>query len=249
MRRALSWSVVFAALVCRALSIQQAPADEPVKTAAKTSGTATVDGAKDAPKAPVSPFEKWEGEIRKFEAQDEQSPPPACGIVFVGSSSIRLWKLNESFPDLPVINRGFGGSQIVDSAHFAERIVVKYRPRMVVFYAGDNDIAQKKTAETLLADFQKFVEVVRRSLPCTKIVFIAVKPSPSRWKFAEEQRKTNAAIREFCDQSPCLEFVDVWPEMLGEDGQPRAEFFVADRLHMSAEGYRLWTSLVRPHLD
>jgi lysophospholipase L1-like esterase len=196
---------------------------------------------------PAQP-DKWEATIKKFEEADAKAQPAPGGIVFVGSSSIRLWRLSEGFPDLPVINRGFGGSQLADSVRYADRIVTPYRPRVVVLYAGDNDIAAGKSPETIRDDYRNFVAAVRAKLPCTKIVFISIKPSPSRWKLADKAREANRLIREDqrCDR--CQSFVDVWPDMLGADGQPRAELFVADKLHLSPAGYEIWTKLLRPCL-
>lgn len=215
------------------LSCEALPAAEPASPAASPA---------------VSRFEKWEPAVRKFEEQDAMNPPPCGGIVFVGSSSIRLWKLEQSFPEMPVINRGFGGSQIIDSVHFAERIVVPYRPRIIAFYAGDNDTAQGKSAEEVTADFQKFADLVRCRLPGTRLLFISIKPSPSRWKLAAVQKDANESIRRICEQTPCLTYVDVWQPMLDSNDEPRAELFVADKLHLSAEGYRIWTEAIRPHL-
>lgn len=224
-------------LLMALLTSQTLPAADPV-----------AGSASPAPAAVVSRFEKWEPAIRKFEEQDEMNPPLCGGIVFVGSSSIRLWKLDQSFPGLPVINRGFGGSQIIDSVHFADRIVVPYRPRIIAFYAGDNDTAQGKSAAEVTADFQKFADLVRCRLPGTRLLFISIKPSPSRWKLAAVQKETNESIRKICEQNPCLTYVDVWQPMLDSEGQPRAELFVADKLHLSADGYRIWTEAIRPHL-
>lgn len=194
-------------------------------------------------------FAKWEKAIAAFEDADRANPPPKNGVVFVGSSSIRLWDVKNSFPDLPVINRGFGGSQIEDSAHFAERIVVPYAPRVIVFYAGDNDIASGKTPERVEADFQQFVKNVRAKLPEATILFLAIKPSPSRWKFYETQQQANARIRKVCESGPQLKYLDVVKPMLNDDGQPRDELFLKDRLHMNADGYRLWTEIVVPELQ
>lgn len=193
-------------------------------------------------------FAKWEPEIRKFEVSDASQPPKAGGIVFVGSSSIRLWKLEKSFPDLPVINRGFGGSEIEDSVHFAKRIVLPYHPKTVVFYAGDNDIKKNKTAETVASHFKDFCGVVHDHLPQTKILFIGIKPSPSRWSLIAEQRKANGLIRDFCASTNYARFVDVEPVMLGSNGEPEPELFKEDKLHMTDAGYERWTAVLAPAL-
>src|SRR6478672_9509999 len=129
-----------------------------------------------APSLAADPADRWEADIRKFEEADRQSPPAPGQVVFVGSSSIRLWKLKESFPDVPVISRGFGGSQLGDAAKYAERIVTPYKPRVVVVYAGDNDLAAGKAPTVVRDDYKKFVAAVRGRQPDVKIVFIGIKP-------------------------------------------------------------------------
>ncbi len=206
----------------------------------------SIAAAQDAP--PTDRFAKWEPEIRKFEVSDASKPPQAGGIVFVGSSSIRMWKLEKSFPDLPVVNRGFGGSEIEDSVHFAKRIVLPYHPKTVVFYAGDNDIKNKKTAETVAAHFREFCQVVHDHLPETKILFIGIKPCPSRWNLIGEQRKANGLIRDFCNSTDYARFVDIEPVMIGENGEPEPSLFKEDKLHMTDAGYERWTALLTPAL-
>lgn len=191
----------------------------------------------------------WEAAIQAFEARDRAAPPPQDALLFLGSSSIRLWKLDESFPDLPVINRGFGGSEIADSVRFTPRIVLPYKPRLIVFYAGDNDVAKGKTSETVLADFQALVRVVHETLPDTRIAFIAIKPSLKRWNLVGTMREANALVRAFTETDKRLAFIDVDAPMIAPDGRPRPELLLEDGLHLNAEGYTLWTSLVRPHLD
>lgn len=193
--------------------------------------------------------DRYEAEIRKFEAEDAKSPPPKDGMVFVGSSSIRLWKTKDAFPDLPVINRGFGGSHVADCVHFASRIVTNYKPRLVVFYAGDNDIAAGKKAEQVAADFEHFTAAVRKELPATRIIFVAIKPSVARWKLWPVQQDANRRIAEFCTNHRAMDFLDVTPSMLGKDGMPRAELFQKDGLHLNEEGYRVWNELLRPYLQ
>lgn len=195
-----------------------------------------------------SPHARWEKAIAEFEKRDAEKMPPKDGIVFVGSSSIVGWKLDESFPDLPIIKRGFGGSQLDDSVHFAPRIVTKYEPKIVVLYAGDNDLASGKTPEKVASDFDAFVRLVHEKLPKTKIIYVAVKPSIARWKLIDKVRETNRLIAEKCKKDERLVFLDIQPLMLGDDGQPKPELFVKDGLHLSAEGYRRWSDLLRPHL-
>ncbi len=202
----------------------------------------------DEEKANKPNFEKWEASIQKFESQDKQTPQPQGANLFVGSSSIRMWKLDKSFPKSKTINRGFGGSEIADSIHFADRIILKHQPAVIQLYAGDNDISHGKSAETVTADFRKFVSVVRKKLPDVRITFIAIKPSIKRWNLADEIREANKAISAICAADNQMDYVDVFKPMLGDDGKPRPELFLKDGLHMNDEGYRLWASIVRPLL-
>jgi lysophospholipase L1-like esterase len=189
----------------------------------------------------------FQSEIEAFEAADRAHPAAPGGVMFLGSSSIRLWKgLAEDFPNLPVVNRGFGGSTIPDSTRYTDRIVVPHKPRLIVFYAGDNDIAAGHSPERVLTDFKAFVSGLHERLPETRLLFISIKPSPSRAKFFPEAKEANRLVREFIETDPKLAYVDVWTPMLGEDGQPREELFGPDRLHMNRKGYELWTSILRP---
>ncbi len=204
--------------------------------------------AEDGKPQAENPSARWESTIQKFEEQDNANPPKKNHVVFVGSSSIRMWKLDKSFPELQPINRGFGGSEIADSIYFADRIILKHQPRVVVLYAGDNDLAKGKTPERVTSDFKQFVATVHKSQPDTKIVFIAVKPSIARWKLIDKVRAANAAVAEICSKNESLEFVDIDAPMLGDDGKPRPDLFLKDGLHMTEAGYEIWSDLVRPHI-
>jgi lysophospholipase L1-like esterase len=191
---------------------------------------------------------RWEPAMQKFEEQEKASPSPKGEIVFWGASSIVRWNLHESFPDLKAINRGFGGSEMADAARYASRIVVPLKPRIVVLYPGENDIARGVTAETVGAGFQQFVKNVHDPLPQTKIIAIGLKPTPVRWQFFEEGRKANRLIKAYCERQTGCTYVNVEPEMLGKDGHPRPELYVSDGEHMTPEGYKIWTRLVTPLL-
>ena len=198
---------------------------------------------------PKEDFARWEKEISGLEAKADKQKPPSEGIVFVGSSSIRRWDLKKSFGDLPTINSGFGGSQLADSVHFAPRIILPYKPKAVVLYAGDNDLARGKTPEQIAEDYEEFVALIHKSLPETKVVYIAVKPSLSRWKLIDKVRDTNKLIEKQASEGKNQAFVDIDAPMLGEDGKPRQELFAADGLHLSDAGYKIWASLVLPHIS
>jgi lysophospholipase L1-like esterase len=192
---------------------------------------------------------KWEKAIARFEAEDRENPPPEKGVLFVGSSSIVMWKRDKWFPDLPAFNRGFGGSTIADVIHFADRIVLPYRPETIVFYSGDNDIAGGMKAAEVAADFRRFAARVRRALPETAMLVIGIKPGTARWKLYPEMRKANALIEKKTENDPKLHFIAIEEAMLNEDGTPREDLLLEDGLHMNDAGYRIWTGLVREKLD
>ena len=189
-------------------------------------------------------------EIAAFEAADRREPPTTGGVLFVGSSSIRLWpRLGDDFPGISVLQRGFGGSQLSDVVRYAPRIVIPYRPRLIVLYAGDNDLWEGKSADSVFRDYQAFVTLVHRALPETRIAYISIKPSGSRWAVADKMRAANAMIREHAARDPRLSYVDVFTPMLDSSGNPREDLFVADRLHLNDKGYALWREILRPHVD
>jgi lysophospholipase L1-like esterase len=191
---------------------------------------------------------RWEKSIAAFEEKDKREAPPRNAVLFVGSSSIRFWNVEKSFPGLAVINRGFGGSELADSVRFAPRIVVPYDPRIVVLYAGDNDLSAGKTPEQVAADFKAFARLVLEKLPKTSIIYLSIKPSPSRWAIVEKGRKTNELIAEHCKTDNRLTYVDVGTPLLGSDGKPRSELFRSDGLHLNPKGYVVWADLLKPLL-
>jgi lysophospholipase L1-like esterase len=197
-----------------------------------------------------SPYSCWERPITLYEEQDPQQPPKPEGIVFVGSSSIVGWKtLKEDFPAHNVIGRGFGGSQLIDSVLYAHRIVTPYRPRAVVVYAGENDVAAGKSAEQVFQDFRLLVETIHEPLPQARIGFIALKPSIQRWQLWPEMKRANALIEGFAIGSDLVDYLDIASPMLGSDARPKHELFLEDGLHLNSQGYALWTAVVKPWLE
>jgi lysophospholipase L1-like esterase len=191
---------------------------------------------------------QWENEIQAFERRDQTNPPPANCIVFVGSSSIRKWtNLTAHFPGLPVVNRGFGGSQLADSVNFADRIVIPYHPRQVVIYAGGNDINAGKSPDVVYGDFVALVTKIRSKLPHARIAYIASAPNPRRWAQVEKVKRLNTLAETYCRHHG-MDFINVFPLMLGPDGLPKPDIFVSDRLHMNPKGYEIWREAVRPYL-
>ena len=197
--------------------------------------------------ATAGPFEP---EIQRFEAADRAAMPATGGVVFVGSSTFRFWAtMTADFPGANVVNRGFGGSMLPDVIMAAPRIVLPLRPRLVVLYAGDNDLNAGRSPATVLADYRTFVALVRRELPAARILFVSIKPSPSRWAIVDRMREANRLVQEDVARDPLQSYTDLFTPMLGANGRPRPELFLSDSLHMTSAGYALWranlSSLVR----
>ena len=192
---------------------------------------------------------KWQQEILAFAKQDAEKAPPASPIVFTGSSSIRMWKtLADDFPGLSVMNRGFGGSEVFDSFNYAHLTVLQYLPKHIVMYAGGNDINAGKTPQRVLADFKAFVARVHTALPECRISYISNAPNPKRWALIEQMRECSRLIEEFTQTDKRLQFINVYPHMLGPDGLPKPDIFLKDQLHMNEKGYAIWKEVVGPLL-
>jgi len=211
--------------------------------------------AGDARVTPLSPQPSqgpaaFEWEIKQFEAQDKSLRTRPPRVVFIGSSSIKMWEgLEKDFPHHRVVNRGFGGSHVVDSVYYADRILPPHKPTLIIMYAGSNDINAGKRADTVAADFKSFTEKVWSTMPQTTIAFISIATSPSRWSQVATVREANRLIAAYCASDARLKFIDIFPLMLGADGRPQPELFIQDGLHMNRKGYELWIPLVRNVLD
>lgn len=180
----------------------------------------------------------------EFAQWDAKNSVPANAILFVGSSSIVRWNTAEAFPGLPVINRGFGGSQASDATHWVEDAVLRYNPATVVHYEGDNDIGRGKQAQQVVDDIKEFSEAVLAADPSTQIVLLSIKPSLRRWSDWPEMQVANALLRDYAATRPNLHYVDVGTPMLGADGRPMPNLFVSDGLHMTSAGYEIWNEIV-----
>jgi lysophospholipase L1-like esterase len=191
---------------------------------------------------------RWESTIQKFEAADAKEHTRPGQILFTGSSSIRMWKLPESFGDLDAINRGFGGSHLADVATLFDRVVLPYKPRRIVLYAGENDIAHGASPQQVLEAFESFVKQTRAKLGDTPIVFLTLKPSVKRWEMWPQMKQANDLIAAAARSMPGVTLLRVEDVMLGEDGKPDPSIFTKDNLHMNAEGYVRWKNLVEPFL-
>ena len=215
--------------------------------AALLAGCATGGGVP-ADLDPVSSPE-WATDMARFAAEDAATPPPARPVVFTGSSSVRMWEtLAADFPDVVVLNRGFGGSQVRDAVWYADEVALRYKPRQIVLYAGDNDIAEGRSAAQVLADTEAFVARIRHTQPGTPIALLGIKPSPSRANLLDVQRDANNALRAWAATQRNVAYIDVFTPMLDAEGVPREDLFIADRLHMNAAGYALWTDIIGPFL-
>ncbi len=191
---------------------------------------------------------RFAAEIDGFKTRDRKNSFPPNAILFVGSSSIRNWPTAEAFPGLPIINRGFGGSQISDVIHYFDEVVTKYRPKIIVFYSGDNDTQAGKSPALIFREFAHFVGRVHQSLPDTRIICLPIKPSLARWEKWPQMQQTNALIADLDRRDDRLELIDTAAPLLGPDGQPREELFLKDGLHLNAKGYSVWNEILAPIL-
>ena len=193
----------------------------------------------------------WEPAIRDFEEQDKVHPPkPGC-IVFAGSSSIRFWDtLISDMKPLDVINRGFGGSEFSDLDLLANRIVVRYRPRAVVVYEGDNDLAEgsSKTPEMVASDLRKFVQIVHGALPDTWIYILAIKPSKLRSNQWPQMKAANKQMQDYAAGEERVEYIDIATPMFDANGNLPRDLFKSDGLHPTPKLYAMWTAIIKPIL-
>lgn len=213
---------------------------------ARPAGPAKVNAAATATKPKTAPFL---AEIQAFEKADRLHRPPDGGIVFVGSSTFRMWKTMEAdMKPLQVLNRGFGGSQMEHAILYADRIVIPYKPAIIVVYEGGNDLAEKKTPEHVMADFKTFTAKVLAALPQTRIYFLSVRPSISRANIVQQERRFNAMLQAFTFSDPRLRFIDITLPMYDVENQLRTDVFIADKLHLNAKGYGLITPIIKARL-
>jgi lysophospholipase L1-like esterase len=194
--------------------------------------------------------ERFERAIQAFEKADAENPPPQDAVLFVGSSSIRRWhaSLAEDFAPLTTIGRGFGGSNTNDLLHFADRIVIQYKPRAIVIYEGDNDIGQGIEKGAILTTYAELLDKIKADLPNCRVYLLSVKPSPLRWSLWLKMQAVNDGLAEIAGERPDVTYIDVASPLLDEDGKPRSELFVKDRLHLNRKGYDAWRETIRPIL-
>lgn len=192
---------------------------------------------------------RFEEQIEQFKAWDKKNSFPSDAILFVGSSSIRLWDTAAAFPDLPVINRGFGGSHISDVQHYYETVLNKYDPALIVFYEGDNDIAADKPIEQVFGDYRQLVERILDDQPDADFLYIPIKPSNSRWNYWSKMNEVNELIKDYNSKNDRLHYVDLASPILKNDGTPDDSFFLEDQLHLNEKGYEQWNENIEPVLE
>ncbi len=197
----------------------------------------------------TNPFQP---EIDAFAKADKINMPDEGKILFAGSSSFRLWKdVNDYFPGNSILNRGFGGSTLLDLIHYSHETIIKYKPKQIFIYCGENDIASSDTVKPsdVLDRFKKLITILRTKLPAnTPIVFLSLKPSIARWSMHERIEASNDLIFKYISTQKNIQYLDVYSKMLDKDGRPFKNIFIADQLHMNANGYKIWQQLIAPLL-
>jgi len=193
---------------------------------------------------------RFKEEINAYKESDKSTPPQSGSYLFIGSSSIKIWKsLEEDFKEYPVLNRGFGGSHFSDAIYYFNDLVTLYKPNKIVIYEGDNDIASEKSIDVVYDDFIEFYNLIVRNLDNPEIAVIAAKPSPQRWHLRNQYEALNSKIEKFCKRKQNMTYIDVYNNMLTEFGKPNPELFQEDSLHMNKKGYEIWTNLILPFIE
>lgn len=190
-------------------------------------------------------------EISAFKKLDSARFPGTGKILFIGSSSFTKWTdVQDYFPAHAIINRGFGGSTLLDVIRYEKEVIFPYDPKQVVIYCGENDVAGDTavTGTAVLERFKQLFTDIRKRFPKVPVIFVSLKPSPSRWHMRARTMEANRLIKKYLKKKKHTRFINVWDVMLNEKGEPREELFIKDRLHMNAEGYKIWQGLMEPYL-
>ena len=202
-----------------------------------------------AQQAPVDLAARFAQRVAAYEAADTVTPPPAGAILLAGDSQFDRWKtFQEDLPGFTLVNRGIDSFQTADLIQYADRLIVRYKPRMVVLHVGGNDINRGKSPEQLLADTKTLVAKIRAGLPGVPIAWSSTTPGPARWAQAPQRKAANALVKKWIATEKGLTFIDLWDAMLTPDGQPREDIWVADRVHPNHEGYLIRVRLTTPVL-
>lgn len=191
-------------------------------------------------------------DIQAFKKEDSLKTPIKNPVLFIGSSSFTKWtRLQQDFPTIPILNRAFGGSTLLDVIRFQNEVIFKYQARKIVIYCGENDLASSETITPteVLNRFKILYESIRKQQPKVPIVFVSIKPSISRWKMKEKQIETNKLIEAFINKNKNILFVNIWDKMLDENGNPKKDIFSSDNLHMNEKGYEIWIDALKHKLN
>lgn len=193
---------------------------------------------------------RFQDEVNSYIESDKSNPPPEGCYLFIGSSSMRMWKsLEEDFKEYPVINRGFGGSHFSDAIYYFNDLIGIYNPDKIIIYEGDNDIAGNKSPGKIMKDLKELLGMIRDNLDQPDIAIISAKPSPRRWDLRDKYEKLNAKIEKLAGRDQDLTYIDVYTFMLNEYGRPEPELFLEDSLHMTEKGYKIWEDQIRPFVE
>jgi lysophospholipase L1-like esterase len=195
--------------------------------------------------------QSFQNEVNAFSKQDSLQGSPNQAILLIGSSSFTYWKdVANYFPGRTFINRAFGGSSLTHQIEFVEKVVYPYNPKQILIYCGENDIAasQMVTADSVLNRIIRLHQLIRKKYPSVRISFVSIKPSPVRAEFLSTIIAANKLIADFCKRNKSTDYIDIFSSMLNSEGKPMDELFIADRLHMNAKGYAIWSKIIAPYL-
>lgn len=210
--------------------------------------TASTRAAEPAPKAEFT-VTRHQSSIDAFLEADKKTPPPKDAILFIGSSIFRQWTdLNRQMAPLPVFNRAFGGSRTVEVLHYADKVVIPYAPKVIVYYCGSNDINADETPAAIARHFREFVAKVHQALPKTKIIYASILRAPQKEKLWNQVDETNKLVRDYCGTDPRLTYVDINGAVFETNGKPRDDLYLEDKLHYKQVTYFGFTSILRPVL-
>jgi len=193
---------------------------------------------------------RFKDEIDSYLQADKSNPPPDGCYLFIGSSSMRMWKsLQEDFTGYPVINRGFGGSHFSDAIYYFDDLVNAYNPSKIIIYEGDNDLASSKSPNKIVKNLKTLLGMIRDNLDQPEIAIISAKPSPRRWELKDKYEKLNSKFKDLASKSQDLTYIDIYTFMLNGKGRPEPELFLEDSLHMTQKGYKIWEEQIRAFVD
>jgi len=190
-------------------------------------------------------------EIKAFRKADSITAAAKDAILLIGSSSFTNWKnVATYFPNHTIINRGFGGSSLPHMTLYADDIIFNYNPKQIIIYCGENDLTggPSITADTVFERVKKLHQLIRSRYKKVTISYISMKPSPSREKYLATMQKANRLIKTFMEQQKRSNYIDVYNSMLDDNGNILTHIFLSDKLHMNAEGYKIWQGIIAPYL-